>query len=111
MSDTPDGPTESFDASDPLQVNLARKKAGRKKSDRLEVVRAIMGLVEGRKWVNEWLVQTYIHGNPVVAGDPFMTHFNIGQQNVGKMMLSDVIEAAPADYVKMLAEAKAAEGR
>ena len=95
-----------YDASDPKQVNNARKKAKRIKYNKQEVIKALMGLAEGRIWVNDFLNQTYVHGNPVVQGDPYLTHFNLGQQNVGKILLADVIEACPDEYIRMLQEAK-----
>lgn len=93
-----------YDAGDPEQVNTARKKAGRKKAERLRVVEALMQHEQGRRWVYEWMQACHIYGNPVVMGDPHATYFNLGQENIGKWLLSDVVAAAPDNYLLMLEE-------
>ena len=47
----------------------------------------------------------FIHGNPVVQGDPHATYFNLGQQNIGKLILQDVQEFSEL-YILMVKEAK-----
>lgn len=98
-----------FDASDPKQVNEARKRAGRKKRNDLDFIKAIMTVQEGRAWMLDLLNTCNIFGNPVVTGDPYFTYHNIGSQNIGKKLLQDINEAAPDEYVMMMKEAK--EGR
>lgn len=94
-----------YDASDEAAVSAARKKGGRNRRARLEFIQAMMELPEGRKWLWEFMEFCYIHGNPVVQGDPYMTHFNIGKQDAGKKILSDTTEF-PELYVMMAKEAK-----
>lgn len=94
-----------YDASSPEQVNKQRKRAGRNRRARLLVVQALMEQQEIRKWIWEWLEFCSIHCNPVVQGDPHATYFNLGQQNVGKRLLQDVMQF-PELYVKMVNEAR-----
>lgn len=95
-----------YDASDPQQVNTARKKASRKNAKRLEVVAALMQHKDGRRWIHEQLDWCHIYGNPVIPGDTHATYFNLGQENIGKRLLADVVAAAPEQYILMLQEAK-----
>lgn len=99
-------PYEPYIASDPKQVNNARKKSARKLAERLRMVEAIMQQIEGRRWVFDFLQGCHIYGNPVVQSDPHMTYFNLGQENVGKRLLADVVAAAPREYLLMLEENK-----
>lgn len=94
----------AFDASDPKQVNNARKKGARKKAERLRVVEALMQHKEGRQWLREFMESCDIFGNPMVQGDPYGTHFRLGQQNAGKRVLMDIIAASPDNYVVMMKE-------
>jgi hypothetical protein len=94
-----------FDAADPEAVNDARKKAGRRKTKRLEFVKAMMVLEEGRKWLWELMESCHIHSNPLVPNDTHSTYFNLGEQNIGKRVLSDV-QHFPELYVKMCNENK-----
>lgn len=95
-----------YDASDPKQVNNARKKSSKKLADRLRVVEALMQHPEGRRWIYEMLQWCHIYGNPVVSNDTHGTYFNLGQENVGKRLLADVVTAAPDNYLKMIEENK-----
>lgn len=96
-----------YDASDPAAVNAARKRATRIRKKRLDFVKAMMSMQEGRLWINDLLESCYIFGNPLIPGQTDVTFFNIGQQNVAKKILADINEAAPEKYMLMLKEAKA----
>lgn len=97
---------EPYNAADPKQVNNARKKAAKNLADRLRMVEAVMQQPEGRRWIFDFLQFCHIYGNPVVSGDPHMTYFNLGQENIGKRLLADVVAAAPSEYLAMLEENK-----
>ena len=94
-----------FNASDPEQVNAARKKAARLERSRLRLVEELMKVKEGRMYVWDFLESCHINGNPVVPGDTQATYFNLGQQNVGKLVLMDAMQF-PENYVLMVSEAK-----
>jgi len=96
-----------YDASDPEQVNQARKKAGRKKRGTLEFVKAIMTVPQGREWMYDMLVICKVFGSPLVPGDTHYTYHNLGEQNIGKKLLQDINTSAPDEYVMMIKEANA----
>lgn len=97
---------EAYDTSDKEQVNKSRKKSARTHADRLEFVRASMSFPQGRAWFYDLLVRTHIFQVPYVAGDPHGTSFKCGENNIGLMVLSNIQEAAPQDYVTMISENK-----
>lgn len=96
---------ESFDTSDKEQVNKARKKAARKRADYLKYVQASMQFPEGRAWFYHYLVLTKVF-QTAFTDDPYRTAFNLGQQNIGLMLLDDIQTAAPKEYVLMINENK-----
>lgn len=97
-----------YDASDEAAVAAARKKGGRNRRARLEFIQAMMDLPEGRKWLWEIMQKCFVFGNPVVQSDSHATYFNLGQQNIGKLILQDVQEF-PELYIRMVIEAKEAK--
>ena len=97
----------AFDASDATAVSNARKKAGRKKVNRLRVIEAVMEQPEGRKWMYGVLSMCHIYSTPFVQGDPYASAFQMGEQNIGNMLLSDVQAAAPTNYLLMCKEGNA----
>ncbi len=97
---------EPYDASDSKRVNTARKRAARIRQDRLNFVREMMGSKNGRLWVFDLLEACKIFGNPLQPGQSDVTFFNIGQQNIGKLLLQDINEAAPEMYMQMLTEGR-----
>ena len=98
-----------YDASNPEQVNFARIKAGRKHTERLRVVRALMENKECRAWIYDLLAFCNVGSSPFVQGQPDATAFKLGQQNVGLMILSDINMAAPELYMQMITEGKKTE--
>ncbi len=96
---------QDYNADDPEQVNRARKKAAREKIQHDEVIRGIMSVKEGRKWVYHILAFSSMFGDPV-GPDVYATHVNIGMANIGKMIWAEIEDAAPEFCSLMLREAK-----
>jgi len=96
---------QGYDASDEEQVAKARKKGGRNRRARLEMVEAILQQEQGRKYYFDLLEKCYVFGNPLVIGDTHATYFQLGMQNIGKLVLQDIQEF-PALYVQMMGEGK-----
>src|SRR3954468_12042211 len=96
---------ESYNTSDPLQVNKARKKAARTRSDRLEFIKAAMQHEQGRAWFYDILLFCKTINTPF-TDDPYTTAFNCGMQNLGFRILSDIQDAAPQQYLQMVTEAR-----
>lgn len=97
---------EPYNAAEPEQVNEARKKAGRRKSKRLEVIALLMQHQDGRAWIYELLEDCQMFGNPIVQGDTHATYANIGAANFGKKIWQDIEQAAPDECSLMLKEAR-----
>lgn len=95
-----------YDASDPEQVNEARKKSGRRKSKRLEVIKALMTHKDGREWVYELLERGHIYTTSFTPMDPYATAFKEGERNQANGLLIDVLSAASDEYIVMLKEAR-----
>lgn len=101
------GEEKGYDASDAAQVNLARKKSGRKRLKNQQFITAIMNVPEGREWMYDLIAHCNPLGNPVITGDTHLTYHNIGAANIGKKLLQDINEAAPDQYITMMKEARA----
>lgn len=95
-----------YDASDPEQVNQARKKAGRRKSKRLEVVRALMQHRDGRKWIYDILDEASMFSRPTVSGDVYATYENIGRADFARKIWIDIEIAAPDECALMMKESR-----
>lgn len=97
----------NYDASDPKKVNEARKKAGRQKKQRLDMIAGIMELKVGRAWLQERLsVDCHIYAPSHVIGDPYQTAFRDGERHIGLKLLEDIMTAAPERFMLMCKEAK-----
>lgn len=100
---------QSYDAADKKSVNTARKKAARKKKQRLEVVQAIMAQPQGRAFMYDYLARCSVFTTPFVAGQPDLTSFNAGRQSIGHDLQADIMAVAPEMYWMMVQEAKSSE--
>lgn len=96
---------ETVDTSDPQAVNKSKKRAARKRADRLKFIEAAMGLEEGRAWFYDLLVFCKVFQGPF-SSDPYQTAFLCGEQNIGLRVLDDIQTAAPKQYLTMVSENK-----
>ena len=96
---------ESYDTSEPQEVNKAKKRAGRTRADRLKFIEAAMSMPQGRAWFYDLLVRCKVFSTPFTE-DPYRTAFNCGASNVGLMCLDDIQTAAPQEYTVMISENK-----
>lgn len=96
---------ESFDTSDPVQVNTARKKSARTRADRLEFVHAAMTTPQGRAWFYDLIVRCHIF-NRAFDPDPYIHAYKAGEVNIGLQILSDIQDGASDNYVLMIEENK-----
>ena len=96
---------ETPDTSDPKAVNTARKRAARKRSDRLKFIQAAMQHEEGRAWFYDILLFCRIFQSPY-SSDPYQTYFQLGHQNIGLKILEDIQDAATKEYLSMISENK-----
>lgn len=96
---------QGYDASDPKQVNNARKKAARAALERKEVVQAIMGQKQGRAFLYDYLTKCNTFSSPF-TGIREQTDFNCGKQHIGHLIQEDIMLASPENYWKMITEAE-----
>lgn len=94
-----------YNADDRSSVNNARKRAARKETERMEVVRGIMSVREGRAWMYDYLSRCGTFTSPFIPGQREQTDFNCGKQHVGHLIQEDIMKASPQQYWKMITEA------
>lgn len=97
---------KTFDASDPEQVKQKKVDAGRRKQLDENVVKLIMGSVEGRSWMFRKLEACHIFGSSFDPNNPHITSFNEGERNVGARLLADIVSASSDLYIQMMKESK-----
>lgn len=96
---------QPYNTADPEAVNKERKKYARTRADRLEFVKAAMGVQQGRSWFYDILNFCDIF-NYKFDEDPYRNAFNCGVRNIGARILADVQEASPEKYLEMIRENK-----
>ena len=97
---------EAYDAADPEAVNKARKRAVRLHKKRVDFVKAMMDMHEGRMWLFDVLNMCHMAENTHTPGDTHTTAFKNGERNIGLKILADISEANPDRYMLMLTEGK-----
>ena len=109
LEDDAQGPDHSepqYTASDPVQVTIKARKAGRIAQDRRDYMARVMAEKEGRAWIHELLAASHVFRTSYVIGDPYGTSFAEGERNIGLRILAAVMKAAPEQYATMIEEAK-----
>ena len=99
----------TYDGSDRKQVREAEKAAKQAEANRHAYTRQIMSDRFGRKWMHDLLFSCHIWSTSFASGQPDVTAFRLGEQNIGLQIFADVIAAAPAEYVQMMSEASIKE--
>lgn len=102
----PDHSEKPYDASDPAQVNLRRRKAGRIAHDKRKYIATVMADKAGRAWIHELLAAAHVFQISYVPGDVNTTIFREGERNLGLRILKEVTDGAPEFYATMMEEAK-----
>lgn len=96
-----------YDAGDPRDVKAAIKSAQRWDDKRDRVILTVMGTEDGRRWIREHLELAHVGTNPFNS-DALKMAFSCGELNVGQRFMADVMNAAPKEYMLMMAEANPA---
>lgn len=105
-AENPEVESEVYNSSDPAHIAKAEKKSVKKKANRLRVISAIMEHADGRKWMYGLLERCHIFGNPFCPGQSDSTAFNLGEANIGRLIMADVLAACPESYTLMCVEGK-----
>lgn len=99
------------DASDLAAEDNARRDEARRSRNDADVVRRIMSHRNGRDWFFRQLTRCNIYRSSFVPGQPDVTAFELGQENIGKQLMLAAIDASADLYMKMLTEQKEEETR
>lgn len=92
--------------ADAAAVDKRKKRLDRQKAEIDSVLTNIMQTASGRAWVYGELEACNVFGNAFLQGSSDGTAFNLGMQNYGKRLLSQINDVAPDKYMPMLKEAK-----
>jgi hypothetical protein len=95
---------KAFNAADEEQVKTRKRKDERLRDRELADLRLVMSSVEGRRFVWRLLEKAGVFRTSFTGNST--TFFNEGMRNMGLMVLSDVHEAAAAEYIVMMNESK-----
>src|SRR6267154_4206594 len=99
-----DLPLESFDASDPAAAANAEREAARKARDDADVLRKLMFSKQGRGFLYRRLEMCHIYGNTFAGEETHVSAFQQGEENVGKRLMLEAMDASPDLYVQMIKE-------
>lgn len=94
----------TLDTSDRKSVRAAEKAAARTDRERGEVVTALMATQPGRKYVWDKLGEAGIF-HSVFSTEPLQMAFNEGQRNQGLLLLNEVIQWCPEQFIQAMREA------
>ena len=95
-----------YDAGDPEHVRREKRRLGRLAKARRDFIAGpLMGSRAGRAYVWELLSFCHVFRTSIVAGDPYATHVQEGERNVGLKLLADINRDAPEAYRTMVEEA------
>jgi hypothetical protein len=91
------------DLGDPTAVRERNKRNREGATERKEMLKAVMGLKQGRALVADWLARCHVNA-PSFNPDALRMAFAEGERNIGLQMLADITSATPAEYATMLRE-------
>lgn len=94
----------TYNAGDRGAVERRAKDFKHEEKRRLNFLRNCMASGEGRDFFYSLLARCHCHHSPWVRGETDATAFNLGEQNIGLMILADLVKASPELYLKMLSE-------
>lgn len=93
-------------AADRKEVRRAEKSAARAERNRGEVLQQIASTTAGRQYLWELLEAAHIFSTPY-SPDTNQTYFNLGEQNAGLRLLSDITKFCPEEFINAMREANA----
>lgn len=106
-------PVETFDATDPAAEDNARREAARRDRESADVIRHLLHRKEARAWFYRLLTDCHIYGagrsGPVegtsfVPGSSDVTFYQLGEENIGKRLMMEAMNASPDLYLLMIKE-------
>lgn len=106
-------PVETFDATDTAAEDNARREVARHERMDADAIRYVMHRPSGRAWFYRLLTDCHIFGagrvGPVagtsfVPGSSDVTFYQLGEENIGKRLMMEAMNASPDLYLLMIKE-------
>jgi hypothetical protein len=102
---------ETFDATDPAAEDNTRRDQARIAREDADVLRGIMHDKKGRAWLLRRLDECHINNSPFAAGQADVTAYHLGEEAVGKRLLTSAMAASVDLYMKAIKENQEEEAR
>lgn len=103
--------TEVYDATDPVAENNLRRDDVRRDRQDKDVLRKLMHGREGRSWLYRKLESCHIYSSTFSPGQPDLTAFQLGEENIGKRLMLEAQNASVDLYMQMIREQQEEERR
>jgi len=104
-------PAEPFDATDPAASANASREVARKKREDADELRKLMLTKPGRAFLYRRLERCHIYGATFAGEETHISAFRQGEENIGKQLMLEAMDASPDLYVKMIKEQREEEAR
>ena len=92
------------DLENPRDVKELRKRSRLAERERQEMLKALLSMPQGRRWMYELLSRCKPFHTPF-SQDAMLMAFSCGEQNIGFWLLGDIVRACPELYIQMMQEA------
>jgi hypothetical protein len=102
---------EPFDATDPAASANAARELARKKREDADELRKIMWSKPGRAFLYRRLERCHIYGETFAGESTHISAYRQGEENIGKQLMLEAMDASPDLYVKMIKEQREEEAR
>lgn len=99
-----DLPRETYDSTDPAAEANAKRDEARSRREDADTYRLIMHTKPGRAWLHRRMVECHIFGQTFMPGQPDVTAFQLGEENIGKRWMVSAMAASPDLYMRMIKE-------
>jgi len=93
---------DQFDATDPAAIANAERDAKRHAREDADALRALMHTKAGRGFLYRLLDRCHIYSTTFSPGQPDLTAFQLGEENVGKWLMTEAQNASVDLYVQMI---------
>lgn len=94
-------------AADPKQVKTAKTRSRFERESELNDLRWVLSDPRGRRFV--WRLMSFCKVFESIWHPSAVIHYNSGQQDVGHMIMADVVEANDESLITMMRESKERE--
>lgn len=95
---------EPHNAADEQSVSDQKARLGRRQKRIDEGLKTILATQNGRLWFWDMLSACHCFATPFRPGQDGVTHFNLGEQNIGLRLLADLMRVSPDSYITMTKE-------